>query len=36
MNTSYRRDSVSRLSSIKEGEDVVELDRGYNLHDGGD
>ena len=28
INTSYRRDSVSR-------EVVVELDRGYSIHDGG-
>ena len=35
MNTSYRRDSMSRLPSIKEGENVVELDRGYSLHGGG-
>jgi len=35
MHTSYRRDLMTGLCSIKEGEDVVELCRGYSLHDGG-
>ena len=35
MYISYRRDLTSGLPCIKEGEDVVELCRGYSLHDGG-
>jgi len=35
IDTSYRRDSMSRLPSIKKREDVVEFARGYSLHDGG-